>query len=68
MSFHSNQVKELRHKMQEEYQAEYEELLVSEKKLIKANRGGYIKEDIGDEVSIVSVPPKLTNQIPTFFT
>ncbi|KAJ9582282.1 hypothetical protein L9F63_003411, partial [Diploptera punctata] len=46
----AEEVKDLRRKMQAEYQTEYEQLLVSEKKLIKANRGGYMKEDICDEV------------------
>jgi hypothetical protein len=45
-------VKELRRKQQMKHQAEYEEMLVSEKQLIKIWRGGHMKEEIGDEVWI----------------
>ncbi|PSN29758.1 IQ and AAA domain-containing protein 1 [Blattella germanica] len=46
----AEEVKELRRKLQVEYQSEYENLLISEKQLIKSTRGGYMKEEIGDEV------------------
>jgi hypothetical protein len=35
-----------------EHQAEYEQMLDSEKQLIKAWRGGQMKEEIRDEVRI----------------
>ncbi|KAJ4427993.1 hypothetical protein ANN_24006 [Periplaneta americana] len=46
----AEEVKEIRRKLQKEYQTEYEEMLVSEKQHIKTWRGGHMKEDIGDEV------------------
>jgi len=45
-------VKELRRKQQVEYRAEYEQMLIAEKQLIKTWRGGHMKEEIGDEVTI----------------
>jgi hypothetical protein len=44
-------VKELRRKQQMEHQTEYEQMLISEKQLIKTWRGGHMKEEIGDEVT-----------------
>ena len=44
-------MKELRRKQQMEYQAEYEQMLIAEKQLIKTWRGGHMKEEIGEEVT-----------------
>jgi hypothetical protein len=45
------QVKELRRKQQMKHQAEYDQMLISEKQLIETWRGGHMKEEIGDEVT-----------------
>lgn len=52
------QVKELRHKQQMKHQVEYEQMLVSEKQHIKTCRGGQMKEEIRDEVSISYKVPR----------
>lgn len=51
-------MKELRHKQQMKHQVEYEQMLVSEKQHIKTCRGGQMKEEIRDEVSISYKVPR----------
>nr|CAD7425193.1 unnamed protein product [Timema monikensis] len=46
----AEQVKELRRKMQVEYQEEYERALVEVKSKLQHNKGGSMKEEITDEV------------------
>jgi len=47
-----HQVKEKRRIQQIKHQAEYEQVLVSEKQLIETWRGIHMKEEIGDKVRI----------------